>query len=130
LSDAAGSAGLTGRENPVDECEMLRNAYRDFNARRIEAVLQRMSADVMWANGMEGGHVYGVDAVREYWQRQFAMLSPNVEPISIDRNADGRFEVRVHQTVRDLEGKLLLDTEVRHFYAIENGFIARMDINP
>jgi ketosteroid isomerase-like protein len=112
----------------VDEHEMLRAAYRDFNARRIEAVLARMNADVMWANGMEGGHVHGVDAVREYWQRQFAILSPHVEPISIELGADGRYEVLVHQTVRDLEGKLLLDTEVRHHYTIENGFIMRMDI--
>jgi hypothetical protein len=51
-----------------------------------------------------------------------------VEPISIDRDADGRYVVRVHQTVRDLEGKLLLDTEVRHFYTIYGGFIERMDI--
>jgi hypothetical protein len=112
----------------VDEHEMLRAAYRDFNERRIEAVLARVNADVMWADGMEGGHVHGVDAVREYWQRQFAILSPHVEPVSIDRSAEGRFEVRVHQTVRDLEGKLLLDTEVRHFYTINNGFIERMDI--
>jgi hypothetical protein len=112
----------------LDEHDMLRAAYRDFNARRIEAVLGRMIPDVMWANGMEGGYVHGVDAVREYWQRQFAILSPHVEPISIDRDADGRYVVRVHQTVRDLEGKLLLDTEVRHFYTIYGGFIERMDI--
>jgi hypothetical protein len=112
----------------LDEIEMLRAAYSDFNARRIEAVLARMRPDVVWANGMEGGHVHGVDAVREYWQRQFAMLSPHVEPIGISQEADGRYAVRVHQTVHDLEGKLLLDTEVRHFYTINNGLIARMDI--
>jgi len=112
----------------MDESDMLRAAYSDFNARRIEAVLARMSPDVAWANGMEGGHVQGVDAVREYWQRQFAILSPHVEPMSITREADGRFDVRVHQTVRDLEGKLLIDTELRHKYTIENGFIERMDI--
>jgi hypothetical protein len=113
----------------VDEREMLRTVYGDFNARRIEAVLERMSPNVEWGNGMEGGYVHGVDAVREYWLRQFTMFSPHVEPISIDQDADGRFQVRVHQTVHDLEGKLLLDTEVRHFYTINGGFIERMDIN-
>ena len=112
----------------MDEREMLRAAYRDFNARQIELVLARMSPDVEWANGMEGGHVHGVDAVREYWLRQFAALSPHVDPISVEQNSDGRYEVRVHQTVHDLEGKLLLDTEVRHFYTINSGFIERMDI--
>jgi ketosteroid isomerase-like protein len=120
---------MTGQENLMDEREMLRAMYSDFNARRIEAVLARMNPHVVWANGMEGGYVHGVDAVREYWQRQFAMISPHVEPINIERNQDGRFEVHVHQTVHDLDGKLVLDTEVRHFYTIENGFIERMDIN-
>lgn len=112
----------------MDESDMLRAAYSDFNARRIDAVLKHMSPNVIWANGMEGGHVHGVEAVREYWQRQFATLSPHVEPIGITRQPDGRYEVQVHQTVHDLEGKLLLDTEVRHFYTIEDGFIQRMDI--
>jgi hypothetical protein len=52
-----------------------------------------------------------------------------VEPLAIERDALGRFEVRVHQTVRDLAGKLLLDTEVRHTYTIVNGLIERMDID-
>jgi len=113
----------------VDEQELLRTMYRDFNARRIEDVLAHMSAEVEWANGMEGGYVHGVDAVRAYWQRQFAMIDPHVEPVSIERDALGRFEVRVHQTVRDLEGRLLIDTEVRHSYTINDGQIERMEIN-
>ncbi|MGB6831470.1 MAG: ketosteroid isomerase, partial [Terracidiphilus sp.] len=64
-----------------------------------------------------------------YWQRQFAILNPHVEPLGIEQNADGRFQVQVHQAVHDLAGKLLLDTEVRHFYTIKGGFIERMDIN-
>jgi len=113
----------------MNEIDILRTMYRDFNARNIELVLARMSSDVEWANGMEGGHVHGVDAVREYWLRQLATLSPHVELVSVEQGADGRYEVRVHQTVHDLEGKLLLDTEVRHFYTIKGGFIERMDID-
>ena len=114
----------------MNEVEMLHQAYRDFNARRSEAVLARMSPQVEWANGMEGGYVHGVDEVRAYWQRQFAVLNPHVEPVAIEPDAAGRFEVRVHQTVHDLEGKLLVDTEVRHAYTIRDGQIERMEINP
>lgn len=39
----------------TDELELLQGAHRDFNARRIDAVLARMHPDVEWANGMEGG---------------------------------------------------------------------------
>ena len=32
-------------------------------------------------NGMDGGHVLWPEAVREYWTRQWAMVSPHVEPV-------------------------------------------------
>jgi len=112
----------------MDERELLKAAYRDFNARRMEAVLARMHPDVEWANGMEGGHVKGVEAVRAYWTRQWAMIDPHVEPLDIERDGRGRLVVRVRQTVHDLEGKLLLDAEVHHAYRIQNGLIERMDI--
>ena len=112
----------------MDERELLTGAYADFNARRMEAVLARMHPEVIWANGMEGGHVHGVDAVRAYWTRQWASIDPHVEPLEIDPDDAGRFVVRVHQIVRDLAGNLLIDTEVRHAYTVRNGLIARMDI--
>lgn len=112
----------------MTERELLTQAYQDFNARRMEAVLARMHPSVEWANGMEGGHVHGVDAVRAYWTRQWSTVDPNVEPLRIERDPAGRFVVEVHQTVRDLKGNLLLDTMVHHAYRITGGLIERMDI--
>jgi hypothetical protein len=51
-----------------------------------------------------------------------------VEPRAIVEDENGRWVVDVHQVVRDREGKLLLDTTVRHAYRVENGLIVRMDI--
>ena len=112
----------------IDEHELLISAYRDFNARNIDAVLARMHPNVQWANGMEGGHVYGREAVREYWTRQWTTLDPHVEPMQIDTGEDGRFVVEVHQVVRNTEGTLLVDTIVHHAYRIHEGLIERMDI--
>lgn len=109
-------------------CELLEGAYRDFNARRIDAVLERMHPNVEWANGMEGGHVHGREEVRAYWTRQWKILDPHVEPRRIDRDAEGRMIVEVHQVVRDLDGKVLVDTIVYHAYRIAGGLIQRMDI--
>lgn len=53
-----------------DEVELLRRVYALFNARDIESVLAAMHPDVVWANGMEGGHMHGRDEVRNYWKRQ------------------------------------------------------------
>ncbi len=112
----------------VEPRDLLLGAYREFNAREINAVLARMHPDVVWPNGMEGGFVYGIEGVRDYWTRQWAILDPHVEPVSITQDESGRWAVEVHQVVHDREGKLLLDTTVHHIYVIENGLIARMDI--
>ena len=112
-----------------DERKALEGAYRDFNARRIEAVIARMHPEVEWANGMEGGHVHGHDEVRDYWTRQFGMFNPNVDPVSIEPDDQGRWVVEVHQVVRDLQSNLLLDTTVYHTYQFRDGLIVRMDIS-
>ena len=108
--------------------EILLGAYRDFNARRMEAVIARMAPDVVWSNGQDGGFVYGHEGVRNYWTRQWGMLDPNVEPVTIEEDDRGRHVVVVHQVVHDLAGNLLADTTVRHAYVMRNELIERMDI--
>ena len=111
-----------------DEREILRCAYRDFNARNIDAVLSRMHPEVEWANGMEGGHVHGKDEVRAYWTRQLSTLDPHVEPFASSPTNTADLVVEVHQVVHDQKGNLLLDTTVYHTYQFRDGLIARMDI--
>lgn len=111
----------------ADPHSLLRAAYRDFNARNLDAVLALMVPDVEWPNGWEGGYVHGHEGVRDYWTRQWAVLDPHVEPISIVEDR-GRYVVAVHQVVHDREGKLLADQTVRHAYTLRDGLIARMDI--
>lgn len=110
--------------------DLILGAYRDFNARRIDAVLARMQSDVAWPNGWEGGYVHGHEEVRDYWTRQWAVLDPHVEPVEIGPETDGRVTVEVHQVVRDRAGALLADTMVRHVYSLRDGLIERMEIEP
>lgn len=108
--------------------ELLIAAYRAFNARDIDTILAMMHADVDWPNGMEGGRVNGQESVRRYWTRQWAILDPHVEPVSIEEDEAGRSVVRAHQVVRDLTGSLVVDQFVEHIYTIRDGRIERMDI--
>jgi ketosteroid isomerase-like protein len=112
----------------TNETELLKHVYDRFNARDLETVLAAMHEDVMWANGMEGGHVHGRDGVRSYWTRQWGMIDPHVEPVAFSRGDEGQIIVEVHQVVHDLEGKLLADKMVGHLFRIENGLIRRFDI--
>lgn len=108
--------------------ELLIAAYSNFNARALGAVLALMHNDVDWPNGMEGGRVHGHQGVRDYWTRQWGMLDPHVEPVSFRTDDSGTTTVTVHQVVRSLEGKVLVDQVVEHAYLIEDGLIRRMDI--
>ena len=111
-----------------DEVDLLKRVYDRFNARDMETVLAAMHEDVIWANGMEGGHVHGRDEVRSYWARQWTMVDPHVEPVAFARGPQGEVVVEVHQVVRDLNGNLLADKMVGHVFRIENGLIRRFDI--
>jgi hypothetical protein len=119
---------MTETTNLIEERLLLASAYREFNARNMEAVLACLHPGVEWANGMEGGHVLGRDGVRDYWTRQWAILDPHVDPVSIEADEAGRLIVEVHQVVRDLLGLVLLDTTVHHAYRFAGGLIKRMDI--
>ena len=110
------------------EREILVAAYREFNARHIDAVLSLMHPSVVWPNGMEGGYVHGHEGVRAYWTRQWGMIDPHVETLRMEKDAQGRIVVEVHQMVRDLNGELLVDTIVHHAYTLRGGLIERMEI--
>ena len=111
-----------------DEEELLKQLYDRFNARDMENLLAAMDADVIWANGMEGGYVHGRSEVRDYWTRQWAIINPHVEPIGFAKGPDGEVIVEVHQVVRDHDGILLADRIVGHVFRIESGSIMRFDI--
>jgi hypothetical protein len=108
--------------------EVLRRAYAAFNARDIDRALAVMHRDVDWPNGMEGGRELGHDAVRAYWTRQFGLIDSHVDPVGFSDDDQGRVVVDVHQVVRDLDGALLSEQRVEHFYTLRDGLIARMDI--
>jgi ketosteroid isomerase-like protein len=114
----------------VDREATLRETYRAFNRRDIDAVLELMHPEVDWPNAWEGGRVAGRDAVRDYWTRQFAEISGKVEPESFAKEPDGAITVEVHQIVHDVtSGDLLTDARVRHRYWFDDdGLVTRMEV--
>lgn len=118
-----------------DDVKILERLYDYFNARDIDGVLAELTDDVAWANGMDGGHVHGREAVRDYWTRQWAIVSPHVEPVGFHRAVDGTLVAEVRQTILDLEGRPLhgqshglKDKTVGHVFHLRAGKVARFDI--
>lgn len=107
----------------------LRAAYEAFNARDVDAALELLHSQVDWPNAWEGGRVTGREEVAAYWSRQFESIQSTVTPEHFDPQLDGSIVVTVHQTVRDAEtDDLLTDTRVLHRYRLQDGLVARMDV--
>lgn len=107
---------------------LLRSLYEAFNARDVDSCLAAMTSDVDWANGWEGGRVVGRDAVRDYWQRQWAAIDSTAEPTAVTERTDGRIEVAVHLIARDKDGNVLNNEHGRHVYDFCGDLVQRMTI--
>jgi ketosteroid isomerase-like protein len=109
--------------------EILRSAYRAFNARDVDAAVELMHPDVDWPNAWEGGRVAGRAAVSDYWRRQFESISSEVEPEGFEHHPNGDVTVLVRQVMYDANsGEKLSEGQVRHRYRVEDGLIVRMDV--
>jgi nuclear transport factor 2 (NTF2) superfamily protein len=107
---------------------LIRRAYENFNSRNIPEILETMTADVLWPKGFECGFVSGKAEVEKYWLRQWSEINPTVIPEKITESENGSFRVDVRQTVKDLDGNVILDGMVVHTYFFENDLIKKMEI--
>ncbi|BAZ18629.1 hypothetical protein NIES4071_105140 (plasmid) [Calothrix sp. NIES-4071] len=108
--------------------QFLQYLYEAFNKGEIETIISVMHPDVKWANGVEGGFVYGRDAVREYWTNQYKVIQVQLETLKFETDENNRNIVTVHQIVRDLQGNLLADATIQQIFTIENSLISLYEI--
>ena len=88
---------------------LVKRLYEYFNNRDIDAALTTMHPCVLWANGLDGGYVYGHAGVRSYWVRQWGMVDSRTEPVAFSISEYGQTRVEVHVTARTPSGNLLVD---------------------
>lgn len=108
--------------------QFLQNLYDAFNKREIETIISAMRLDVKWANGLEGGFLYGRDRVREYWINQFKDIQPQLETLKFETDENNRNVVTVHQIIKDLQGNVLADATIHQIFTIEDGLISLYEI--
>lgn len=108
--------------------EIIKAAYIGFNKRKIDDVFLVMHNDVKWPKAFDGGYAEGKKEVREYWNKQWSEINPNVEPLTITERPDGKVSVKVAQLVKDLNGNILFDGDVTHTYHIAGNLILSMEI--
>jgi len=82
----------------------LRKAYRRFNDRQIDGLLQMMTDEVEWPDVANNAVLHGKHAIRSYWQAQFSAGDPHVDPVDFIEAGDDLVVV-VDQRVADREGR-------------------------
>jgi hypothetical protein len=111
-----------------DHEALLTRLYEAFNRKDVEAVVAALHPDVDWPNLLDGGYIHGREAVRDYWKRQFAIVSPEATPLEFRPLPDGRLAVKIHYVVRAGEsGGLWTDEVSSNIYSFQDGLILRMD---
>jgi hypothetical protein len=97
----------------------LRDAYRLFNDREIDALLQMMIDDVEWPDVANSAALHGKQA-------KFAAADPHVDPLDFIEAGDD-LVVAVDQRVADLEGRpLAVPAVVFHRYTFDGDLVRRM----
>jgi len=112
----------------ADTKTLIGRAYAAFNERNADGALAFMSDDVSWPKASEGGKVVGKEEIRAYWTRQWTTFDPHVEPLETTDLGGDKLEVRVHQLVKNLQGDVLSDSEVRHVFSVKDGLIKSMEL--
>jgi hypothetical protein len=111
---------------PADEdVALLRRAYRLFNDRQVDQLLALMTDDVEWPDVAGKAVLHGKDAIRPYWEAQFAVAEPQVNPTDFRPIGDDLVAV-VDQRVFDKQGALLAEAVVYHRYSFTSGLVSRM----
>jgi|HubBroStandDraft_6_1064221.scaffolds.fasta_scaffold1379889_1 hypothetical protein len=109
--------------------ELLTSAYAAFNVRDIDAVLSTTHPDVDWATNAEGDRILGHDQVRKYWMRQWSAFDFDVTPLMFTGSERGKtMVVDVHQVVRGMCGKVILEQMLQQVFSIRDGLIERIDV--
>jgi hypothetical protein len=111
-----------------ERIDFLGRAYRLFNDRHVDRLLAMMTDDVEWPDVAHGTILHGKDAIRRYWNAQFAAADPRVAPTRFIEAGDDMVAV-VDQRVLDLQGKALAPTTVVfHRYTFAGDLIHRMAV--
>jgi len=108
------------------EHDVIREAYRQFNERNVEAALALMCEDVNWENALVGDRIRGRTELRKVWALMWASMNVAVEAVRLYEE-DGRTVVVTRHVAREPGGFLISEAEMEEVYTFRDGLIARMD---
>jgi hypothetical protein len=114
-----------------DALEPLLNTLFDAIDRRdIEMVMSVFHPDARIPDSLEQSTVFGREAIRAYYLRQFAAIQVASSLLSTKRLADDSVEAALHVLVRGSRGGFWWEGPVTATYQTRDGLIIDMDVAP
>src|SRR6202035_2288473 len=112
--------------NAIEGAAFLERAYQLFNQRDVDALFRMMTDDVEWPDVAHSAVLRGKEAIRPYWEAQFAVSDPTVRPTAFIEAGDDLVAV-VDQRIHDLQGRPLAPPMVVfHRYTFDGDLVRRM----
>jgi ketosteroid isomerase-like protein len=106
--------------------EFLNRAYQLFNERDIDGLFAMMTDDIQWPDVATGTVLHGKHAIRPYWEGQFAVADPRVNPRDFTHAGEDIVGI-IDQQIFDLQGRPLTPPAVvYHRYTFEGDLVSRM----
>ncbi len=105
--------------------------YYDALAHRdLEAVMAVMHPEAAFADFLEGGQVSGRAAVKAFFQYMFDTLAPDFDLLGLAVQPDGRIRADMQVATHDRSGHIWSDTRSYALYAVVDGLIHDIELQP
>lgn len=113
---------------PVDE-DRIAELYAAINARDLDATVACYASHARFADGLEGGMLEGLEAIRAHFAHLFETIHVELAMIDLIRQADGRLRASLQVVTRGPGGGLWQDDVVTVWYRLERGLIVEQDVD-
>jgi ketosteroid isomerase-like protein len=109
--------------------DRIAELYAAINARDVDATVSCYAPHARFADGLEGGMLEGLHAIRAHFVHLFETIRVELSVIDFVREPDGRLRTRLHVDTRGPGGGLWQDGTVIVWYRLERGLIVEQDVD-
>ena len=112
--------------------DLLTRFFEAYNKGDWAAISALTTPDIDWPDQIGGGgRVVGHTALEDYWKASSGLVQVELAALAFTPLADGRVRVDLNQSVHNAAtGQLWSDHRVVHTYALRDGQVTRMDVEP
>ena len=111
----------------ADETLIVR-LHDALDRRDLDAVVALMHPDARFRNYLDEGEIVGAAAARDFYQRLFETVAPDIDVLAMTPLPGGRLRAELQVSVHDRSGHLWSDSRVTATYTVVDGLIQAVEL--